>query len=301
MAMTAVLRGVGVLILCLAAIAARMRAIQEFDPPPVLHSSLRSPIVAMELARSAVQVHSVLGDPQGSHNRAVMRRQIAWDWSFIAAYGLAFAGLGVVLRACRWPGARGFGALALAASGAAALFDGFENLGILAILDTPPDLLSEGLPQLVRRASLTKWGLLAAAEAAVVPLLLLRPYDRPGWPLRLLSVLAGLALSAAAVLGFIGLYWNPAIEWSAVALALGLLAASPIFLFFPRWFLLGAGVPIDALAETRGTGTVMTVDPERVPGPLHAHTGLPHAPEPNAPLDRNDEDRAAVPSPDGGD
>ncbi|MBV8234002.1 MAG: hypothetical protein JO329_28825, partial [Planctomycetaceae bacterium] len=100
------LRVVGVLLLVLGGIAALMGRAEAFDPPPLLHSSLRSPVLAIELVRSADDARSVLRDPEGEHNRAVMRRLIDLDWSFIAAYALAFCGLGLVLRACRGPGAR---------------------------------------------------------------------------------------------------------------------------------------------------------------------------------------------------
>jgi hypothetical protein len=107
------LRVVGVLLLVLGGIAALMGWAQAFDPPPLLHSSLRSPVLALELVRSADDARSVLRDPDGEHNRAVMRRLIDLDWYFIAAYALAFCGLGLVLRACRWSGARALGTLAI--------------------------------------------------------------------------------------------------------------------------------------------------------------------------------------------
>ncbi|MBV8316438.1 MAG: hypothetical protein JOZ53_15980 [Planctomycetaceae bacterium] len=117
------LRVVGVLLLVLGGIAALMGRAEAFDPPPLLHSSLRSPVLAIELVRSADDARSVLRDPEGEHNRAVMRRLIDLDWSFIAAYALAFCGLGLVLRACRGPGARALGTLAIFGAGAAALGD----------------------------------------------------------------------------------------------------------------------------------------------------------------------------------
>ncbi len=238
-AMTALLRLAGILILCLAGIWARMYATQSFDPPPLVPGSLHSPIVAMELVRSPAEVRSLLRDPMGQHNRDVMRKQIRLDWLFIGTYWLLFSLLGLVLLNCRWPGARLLGVVVVLGAFAAAQWDIFEDLGILLVLDTPVGDLNETMPANIRTASLVKWGLLSLVEAGLAFLFL--AYGRKEWFPRLLTTAAGLSFAAASILGLGGLFWNRAIEWSSLALSLGLLAALLILLFAPGRFLAGIG------------------------------------------------------------
>jgi hypothetical protein len=250
--MTMVLRVVGILILCLAGIGAQMQRDNKFDPPPSLPGSFRSPILVMELVRTAENVRSVLRDPMGQHNRDLVRRQIELDWAFIPAYWICFTGLGLIALACPWPGARVIGALVIFTAEAAALCDVFENQGILLILDTPPAHLNDSMATAIRHPSLAKWGFLAVVEAGLATLFL--AYGRREFLPKVLTKIAGWAFGIAAVLGlfgvaiptvadFLGRDWDPAaIEWSSVSMAVGLLAAAPVLLFFPGRFLSGIGV-----------------------------------------------------------
>jgi carboxypeptidase PM20D1 len=231
--------GVGVLILLATAIVAWMQKTQDFDPPPRIPPHFRSPVVALELVRSADEVRAVLCDPMGLKNRRIMRGQIQADWPFIVTYGLILVGLGLVLARCGWPGARVLAALAVVTATGAALADGFEDLGILLVLDTGPDCLSDAMARTIRTPSLVKWGLLATVAAALAPLFL--SYRRGPVLPGILSAFSGLAFLAAAGLGAVGFAWNPAIEWSALALALGLFTAMFVFLFAPGAFLEGVG------------------------------------------------------------
>src|SRR4051812_33287958 len=96
--MRAVVRGAGALILVLAGIAVVMAKTQRLDPPPAVPPQIRSPVLALELARSAADLRALFADPTGGRNRAVFRGQIAQDWFFIAAYWALFVALAAILH-----------------------------------------------------------------------------------------------------------------------------------------------------------------------------------------------------------
>ncbi len=240
--MRTIARGSGILILVLAGISVWMQQTQTFDPPPRPPQQFSSPILAMELVRSAEEVRSILGDPIGTQNRRVMRRQIDEDWPFIVTYWLLLLGLGRIQFASRWPGARICTAVVVLTATAAAICDVFENLGILLVLDSDIASLNDPMARTIRTASLAKWGSLAIAELAAAPALL--AYRRGAVIPGILSTVAGMALLAASALGLAGLAWNPAIEWSVGALALGLATSMPLLLFMPGDFLVGIGAAV---------------------------------------------------------
>ena len=242
-AMRLIVTGVAALILAWIGILAWMQRTQSFDPPPRLPQHLNwthSPVLAIELVRSADEVRSILRDPKGDHNREVMRQQIREDWYCIATYWLYFLGMGAILARCTWPGARWLAVAVALTATSAALCDVFENLGILRVLDTEPGNLNDTMARTIRGASLAKWGLFAVVSGLLSPLFLAYR-GRPILP-RILSTLAGWAMATAALLGFVGLVWNPAILWSMAVGGLGLAAALLVFLFFPGTFLIGVGV-----------------------------------------------------------
>ena len=148
--------------------------------------------------------------------------------------------MGAILAGCTWPGARWLAVAVALTATSAALCDVLENLGILRVLDTEPGNLNDTMARTIRRASLAKWGLFAVVDGLLSPLFL----AYRGGPIipRILSTLAGWALATAALLGFVGLVWNPAILWSMAVGGLGLAAALLVFLFFPGTFLIGVGV-----------------------------------------------------------
>lgn len=252
-AMRPIVTGVAILILAGIGINAWILKTQAFDPPPRLPPHLRwthSPALAIELVRSADEVRSILRDPTGDHNRAVQRQVIREDWYTIATYWLSFLGMGAILAGWRWPGARWLAVVVALAATAAALCDVLENRRILRVLNTEPDQLNDAMARAIRGASLAKWGLFAVVDGLLSPLFL----AYRGGPIlaRILSTLAGWALATAALLGFVGLVWNPALLWSLAVGGLGLVAALAIFLFFPGTFLLGVGAAGVAVPPTGG-------------------------------------------------
>src|SRR5947209_6068077 len=125
---------ISVLIVTLIGIVFWMRWTQSFDPPsPAPGNEVSSPVLALELVKSADEVRSVLRDPLGWINRSVLREQIREDWFFIPTYATCFVLMGVLLGRCRWRGARLLAAATALLAVVAAVFDVLENLGTLRV------------------------------------------------------------------------------------------------------------------------------------------------------------------------
>jgi carboxypeptidase PM20D1 len=240
--MTLLVRWAALLILALAGLILWMKETEKsFDPPPHLPPHLSSPILAMELVRTSEDIRFALDDPTGWENRLVFRRLTNEDWPFILAYWLLFLSLaGILLRCrCRWCLARILAILVILTASAAALCDVFENLGILLVLDTDIGCLSDAMARSIRTPSLIKWGSFAAAALFAAPLFL--SYRRGPILPGILTIFAGIAILIAGLLGLVGVFWNPAIEWSTRSFAPGLAAALLVFVFWPRPFLEAIG------------------------------------------------------------
>jgi hypothetical protein len=236
--MKAVLFLSGILVLALGGIAVWMGATQTFCPPPRTPEGIDSPVLAMELARTANEVRGVLRDPDGGRNREVMRGQVREDWPFIACYWACFSGIAAAgLRSSRRR-VRAAAVVALLAATGAAAGDVVEDLGMLRQLRTDADRLTDAMAEATRTASLIKWGLLAATEA-VLGLIF--------WSSRGAGTAGGLARVVGAVLvlasafGFAGLKYPEAIPWSVGLLSVGLTLALPLLVIIPGRFLEGLG------------------------------------------------------------
>ncbi len=157
--MRLIVTGVAALILTWIGINAWILTTHSFAPPPELPLDLQwthSPVVAIELVRSADEIRSILRDPTGEHNRAVQRQVIWEDWFCITNYWLIFLGMGAIMAGCPWPGARWLAVAVALAATSAALCDVLENRGILRVLDNEPDHLNDAMAQTTRGASLAK-------------------------------------------------------------------------------------------------------------------------------------------------
>src|SRR5262249_48634674 len=95
--MTWLARICGLLIAVLVGIGLWMSVTQDFDPPPSLQPGLRSPILGVELVKSAEEFRRLIREPLGGHNRVVYRGQIREDWYFIPSYTALFVGLVTLL------------------------------------------------------------------------------------------------------------------------------------------------------------------------------------------------------------
>ena len=184
---------------------------------------IMDPHVALQMVRSVQEVDAILGDSP-SPDREVMRMKQYIDFAFIASYAALFI---VVSRAliplARWAAAIGILGVF------AAIQDVRENLDILRLLDTS---LSATTPQMISHLhlmSVTKWGLAAAAIAALGVFTL----RSSRWFLRLIG---GVDLLAAGMILW-GLVDNPWLVWAGLPLAAGMIANAATLKF------LGSSIP----------------------------------------------------------
>jgi hypothetical protein len=203
-----------------------MDSTNDFCPAPRLAPGYRSPVLAIELARTADAVSRTLRHPDSTLNRATMRSQIAADWLFIGAYWVFLGIWGWIELSSRRSWARVLGIGVVACISLAAAFDIVENLAILRVLDIPWMRLSDADALRIRWPSLAKWTFIWATSLLISPLFLrwrgFGSFDLIAW-------LAGVCFVAAGATGLFGLSSPVAIP---VAMALLVFAASLTFLFF---------------------------------------------------------------------
>jgi len=230
------------LIVALAGIAGWMTATQKFDPEPSVPRGLGSAGLGLQLANSAAETHALFRDPFGCHNRDIFRGQIHEDWYFIGTYWSLLAGLGGLLAFRPSIGWRVLAAVVVLLATGAAIFDVFENRGILAMIDLIPQDLNDAAALKTREASLVKWGFFFAALGPISLVFLGRKSVAPeflgresaGGFARALAALAGVCLLVASVVGLAGLVYNPAIPWAVLALSLGLIPAFLVLAIMPE-------------------------------------------------------------------
>jgi hypothetical protein len=176
--------------LVLALGAAMQQLVRGFPRKPASPGKSSKPILAMELARNAADVKSILGpaDQPGDARRRGMARAQYLDFLFIAAYVCQFA---VAARVNAGEG--GWTSLAIAAAAliaAAGVADLFEDVAILRAIAAPSDVPG------IRPWALWKWGLFAAAVVAQGAVLALsrRPDEAVLW-----TRLAGAGVIAAGI------------------------------------------------------------------------------------------------------
>ena len=199
-----------------AALALAVALYLQLGPPrftgPVNVRGMRSPVLALELARSVGEVRQIVGDVP-SENREAMARKQYLDFVFMAAYTAVFLCVSALLAAAGWSWlAAGSGILALATP----ILDVVENLAILRLMDTPLALTTPAMVDSVREPSELKW-LCAFAAMAAQSLFFLRSGGRA-------TKLAGVLFLASAVLGLAGLAYNAIFELSLLPMLAGLAA-----------------------------------------------------------------------------
>ena len=201
----------------------------KFSPEEFQSSKtgLHKRVLAMELVRNGEEVEEIVG-PKGHPNRETMRARVQRDFFFIASYSLLFAALGWLMArgGSSWAIPVGV-AIALCAAGAA-VFDVIENLRILQLLDAQPSDTTLALLAGPRGPSLIKWALIFVTTALISPICFLRRelFALPWGPRGLSDVfgaIIALAYMLSAVIGLIGLKWNPLIEKANGLMALALL------------------------------------------------------------------------------
>jgi hypothetical protein len=209
-----------------------MSRTQTFEPPPNIPGGLGSPILGIELAKTAEEVRGLFRDPFGCHNRAVFRDQIHEDWVFIPVYTSFFIATGLLLAFRPSLGWRAVAVLIAGLATTGAHFDYREDDGILRLISEPSSSLTDAMAIATRSASLIKWSLLFLATG-LLALVFFGP--KPGSRLpRFLANAAGALLVLSAVAGLVGIAFNPAIAWGSFALPFGLVPALLVLSFTPE-------------------------------------------------------------------
>jgi hypothetical protein len=190
----------------------------------------KKPILAVEVLDSAQRGHDLLGQPPAvgeneNEPRAAIRDQMHRDFVFIAAYGLLFMAMSLLLAGQSFRGAVWLAAAAGACAVAAAIFDVRENLNILHFLSL--SVPTDADARAIRCVALMKWGLIAATMALLSSLF----FGRGHWLLTAIGVL----FVATAVIGFSGLVCQRALDQIFLPMGPVLVATAFVCFRYPDW------------------------------------------------------------------
>ena len=182
----------------------------------------RSPVLAMELARSDDEINQLRKRGDIKKRQLAMARNVQMDYLFIALYALFIGGLAVwaaIERTQMTGWAVGFAIAAILCILSAAFFDVQENNAMLRAIENIRSSLDPAAPA-IRTASLWKWRLFFASLLFVSMTL--------ATELDLLKIAMAVLLAFTATIGGAGLIWKePWIELSMLpllsALALAIL------------------------------------------------------------------------------
>jgi len=196
-----------------------------FRPPPRgLPAGQRLPGVSLEVAKNAEEAADIITNvPRPTHE---IRRELRLDqYLIIPLYVLLFVALGVWLTSRRLPLAGGLGVAVCVLIGLAAYFDGQENRRTFYVLDAlDAGSLKNSPVEQMRRASLLKWGFIAAALGVVSVAFFLSG--------RCLVVAFIYLLAALSFAIGISLY-RPGLEWGFALMGLALLPTGEAIHFIP--------------------------------------------------------------------
>lgn len=196
-----------------------------FRPPPRgLPAGQRLPGVSLEVAKNAEEVADIITNaPRPTHE---IRRELRLDqYLVIPLYALLFVALGVWLTSRRLPFAAGLGVAVCALIALAAYFDRQENRRTFDVLDAfDAGALGNSLVERMRRASLLKWGFIAAALAVVSVAFFLSG--------RCMAVAFIYLLATVSFAIGISLH-RPGIEWGFALMGLALLPTGEAIHFIP--------------------------------------------------------------------
>lgn len=193
---------VGWLAVACVALLLILRGAPQFSNASVPPRGIADPVIGLQMARNVAEVDDILGQAP-SPDREAMRIKQYIDFVFIAAYSALYVALARMLRSKLAIAAAVFGV-------AGAIFDVFENVAILRIVNVPLERTTQAMIDSIRDPSLAKWALAFVASAIFASIFLRR--KNLGWRA------AGLCQAVAAVLGFYGLFDNAFLVWAGVAL-----------------------------------------------------------------------------------
>jgi hypothetical protein len=184
-----------------------------------LPRDFKSPVLAMEMARSMDEVKAIVGEP-GNSDRSQMRSQQRMDFLFIVAYWSEFLLIGVLLWHRNFSLARPLALIAWLCATLAAGLDVRENVGILGVLSAPPRPDYDPLVQAVRFAATSKWLLLFVAMVLLSFVFIGRRDKRAGNGI--IFFLPGLFFLVTGIVGLAGLWWNVLLNCVALLMLFGL-------------------------------------------------------------------------------
>jgi hypothetical protein len=185
----------------------------EFSNASIPPSGIPDQQVALQMARDVSDVDDILGDAP-SPDREAMRFKQYLDFAFIAAYASLYIALAMMFRNSL--------ALVGAICGvAAAVFDIFENLAILQIVNTPLSATTQDMVDAIHRPSMAKWTLTFVATA-IFAVIFLRNTNAG---MRFI----GICYAIAAALGFYGLFDHGFLIWAGIPLGAGLIGLIVMF------------------------------------------------------------------------
>jgi hypothetical protein len=196
--------------------------------PAEFPHGLSKPMLALEFAEAVDDIRQVVGD-RADPRRAEMLASLKIDtFGFIPTYWLFFLSLSWLLAHrsisnAFWPAV----VVAVCAT-VAALFDFSENHYIRVALETPLSQTATETVAGIYRSALIKWSLIFVAIGLLSPLFLGR-HDLLAW--------IGIFFLLTSVLGFVGLFYHPAIEWSYRPLLISMIALAITFGLFPARFI----------------------------------------------------------------
>lgn len=226
--------GVAYCVLILLGVVLSLLSYYQSRRPPLIKwpdkfpHGLSQPMLALEFARTPDDIEKTVG-AQGDLRRARMLALLRTDtFGLIPTYWLFFLSLSWLLAHRSISKSVWFGlAVAVCATGAA-LFDFAENHYIRIALETSLPQTAAATVNGIYWSALIKWLLIFVALALLSRLFL----GRSDW----LSIL-GILFLVTSLLGFLGLFHNPAIEWSYLPLKVTLVCVAATFAFFPARFL----------------------------------------------------------------
>lgn len=157
----------GFAVLCLA-IAALLLGNPSFSNASLPVRGITDPVIALQFARSVMDVDYVLGDAP-SVDREVMRVKVRVGFAFIVAYTGLFVSFALLMQRGGGPG-RLLAPAAIVCAGAAAAFNIAASIVVLRLLDVPLFETTGQMINAIRSASFASWAL------AAVTLLLLSIY-----------------------------------------------------------------------------------------------------------------------------
>ena len=220
------------LLLLAGVIAAALAYYQARQPtaikwPAELPHGLSKPMMALEFAETVDDIRQVVGDQ--ADRRAEMLASLKIDtFGIIPIYWLFFLSLSWLLAHRSISNAFWLGIAVAVCATVAALFDFAENHYIRVTLETPLSQTTTETVAGIFRSALIKWSLIFVALGLLSRLFLGRN-DLLAW--------IGIFFLLTSVLGFVGLVYHPAIEWSYLPLLISLIGLAITFALFPARFL----------------------------------------------------------------